>query len=59
MIKGYVDGKLFITSDNAALVKWELEEEVKHNFATEAIILYPNLIFNEYSYENGKWKQVP
>lgn len=58
MTKGYVDGELFITSGNAAKVKWELEQEVKHNFATEAIIIYPNVIFNEYSYVDGQWKQV-
>lgn len=55
-IKGYTDGKLFITSDNLNLVKYSLEKEVKEGNATKASYYVPGIIFSNHELVNGKWE---
>jgi hypothetical protein len=57
MVRGYVNNKLFITSNNIPKIKYALEQEVAHNGATSATIIYPTCIFNEYKLIDGRWVQ--
>jgi len=56
MIKGYIDDKLFITSDDISLVRYHLENEVKFNGAIKASYHIPGLIYGDYDFINNKWE---
>lgn len=56
--RGYINGKLFITSDNIAKVKYALENEMLTNpDAVSAEYKMPNIIFGHYKLIHSKWVQ--
>lgn len=54
-IKGYVDGILFITSNNNSLVRYTLEQELKLNSATKISYHIPGIIYGDYEYIGNEW----
>jgi len=55
-MKGYINGKLFITSDNLNLIKYSLEQEIKNNGAKTANIYIPKILNCSMEYKNGNWE---
>ena len=55
MIKGYVDGTLFMKSEHAGTVRYNLEQEILLNGAKSVSYHIPGLLFGDYNFINGVW----